>query len=76
MQRGELEEDATVLLRTPLLLKGLAAVRHHVDFSARARLRGAVLHVPMPKARPIWPGQPAFPARLAEDGRSLRLLWA
>ena len=30
----------------------------------------------MPKARPIWPGQSAFPARLAEDGRSLGLPWA
>ena len=34
-----------MLLHTPLLLKGLAAVRRHVDHSARARLRGALLHV-------------------------------
>ena len=34
-----------MLLHTPLLLKGLAAVRHHVDHSAAARLRGALLHV-------------------------------
>ena len=27
----------------------------------------------VPKSTPIWPGQPAFPARLAENGRSLGL---